>query len=148
MLYLIKSFTDSVMGMLSEDPVRPHIPHVDRVGDNKDIFVLRDAEDKVKAITCVSYQTEIPTKETELFQISSEPVVAIFYTIWSYAPGAGRTLIFDAVKHIKENKPEIQRYVTLSPKTEMARRFHLRNGAVVFRENEDTVNYEYHRVIL
>ena len=94
------------------------------------------------------YQTEIPTKETELFQISSEPVVAIFYTIWSYAPGAGRTLIFDAVKHIKENKPEIQRYVTLSPKTEMAKRFHMRNGAVVFRENDDTVNYEYHRVIL
>jgi hypothetical protein len=24
----------------------------------------------------------------------------------------------------------------------------MRNGAVVFRENEDTVNYEYHRVIL
>ena len=61
MLYLIKSFTDSVMGMLNEDPVRPHIPHVDRVGDNKDIFVLRDPDDKVKAITCVSYQTEIPT---------------------------------------------------------------------------------------
>ena len=87
-------------------------------------------------------------KETELFQVSSEPIVAIFYTIWSYAPGAGRTLIFDAVKHIKENKPEIQRYVTLSPKTEVAKRFHLRNGAVVFRENGDTVNYEYHRVIL
>ncbi len=52
MLYLIKSFTDSVMSMLSEDPVRPHIPHVDRVGDNKDIFVLRDPDDKVKAITC------------------------------------------------------------------------------------------------
>jgi hypothetical protein len=83
-----------------------------------------------------------------LFQVSTEPVVAIFYTIWSYAPGAGRTLIFDAVKHIKENKPEIQRYVTLSPKTDLAKRFHLRNGAVVFRENEDTVNYEYHRVIL
>ena len=135
------------MSMLSEDPVRPHIPHVDRVGDNKDIFVLRDPDDKVKAITCVSYQTEIPTKETELFQISSEPVVAIFYTIWSYAPGAGRTLIFDAVKHIKENKPEIQRYVTLSPKTEMAKRFHTKNGAGVYRENDETVNYEYEELL-
>ena len=143
MLYLIKSFTDSVMGMLNEDPVRPHIPHVDRVGDNKDIFVLRDPDEQVKAITCVSYQTEIPTKETELFQVSTEPVVAIFYTIWSYAPGAGRTLIFDAVRHIKENKPEIQRYVTLSPRTEMARRFHLRNGAVVLQVNTTSVNYEY-----
>jgi hypothetical protein len=33
--------------------------------------------------------------------------------------------------------------VTLSPKTEMARKFHLKNGAEVFRENPDTVNYLY-----
>ena len=25
----------------------------------------------------------------------------------------------------------------------MARRFHLRNGAIVFRENIETINYEY-----
>jgi len=25
----------------------------------------------------------------------------------------------------------------------MARRFHLKNGAIVFRENLDTTNYEY-----
>jgi hypothetical protein len=40
----------------------------------------------------------------------------------------------------------IKRFVTLSPKTEMAKRFHLKNGAIVFRENEETVNYEYIRV--
>jgi hypothetical protein len=33
--------------------------------------------------------------------------------------------------------------VTLSPKTEMARRFHLKNGAGVYRENSTTVNYIY-----
>jgi hypothetical protein len=33
--------------------------------------------------------------------------------------------------------------VTLSPKTDMARKFHLKNGAKIFRENEETVNYEY-----
>jgi hypothetical protein len=33
--------------------------------------------------------------------------------------------------------------VTLSPKTNLARRFHLKNGAIVFRENIDTTNYEY-----
>jgi hypothetical protein len=33
--------------------------------------------------------------------------------------------------------------VTLSPKTEMARRFHLKNGAIIFRENIETINYEY-----
>ena len=143
MLHLIKPLTDSFMTFLNEDPVRPNIPHVDRVGDNKDIFVLRDEEDKVKAITCVSYQEKVPTKESELFESTQLPDTAVFYTIWSYEAGAGRKLIFDAVKHIKENNSNIKRFVTLSPRTEMARRFHLRNGAVVFRDNDESTNYEY-----
>ena len=142
MLHLIKSITDSFFNLISEDPVRPNIPHVDRVGSNKDIFVLRDEEDKVKAITCVSYQSSIPESESGLFEMADAPSIAVFYTIWSYAPGAGRTLIFDAVNHIKENNKDIKRFVTLSPKTEMAKKFHLKNGAVVYRENQDTVNYE------
>jgi hypothetical protein len=28
----------------------------------------------------------------------------------------------------------------------MARRFHLKNGAIVFRENLETINYEYNPV--
>jgi hypothetical protein len=40
-------------------------------------------------------------------------------------------------------RPEVTTYVTLSPKTEMARKFHLKNGAEVFQENETTVNYLY-----
>ena len=44
---------------------------------------------------------------------------------------------------IEQLFPNITRFVTLSPKTEMAEKFHLRNGAVVFRENEETINYEY-----
>ena len=143
MLYVIKNLSDKFFSILSDDPVRPSIPHTDRIGENKDIFVFRGAEDVVKAITCVSYQQNIPTKESELFEICSIPNTAVFYTIWSYAPGAGRSLIFESVKHIKETRPEITRFVTLSPKTEMAKRFHLKNGAIVFRGNEETVNYEY-----
>ena len=143
MLHLIKEITDSFFNLISEDPVRPNIPHVDRVGSNKDIFVLRDEENKVKAITCVSYQSTIPDSESGLFEFTDTPNVAIFYTIWSYAPGAGRTLIFDAVAYIKKNNKDIKRFVTLSPKTEMAKRFHLKNGAIVYRENSETVNYEY-----
>jgi hypothetical protein len=143
MLHLIKSLTDSFINFLSEDPVRPNIPYVDRVGDNKDIFVLRDENDKVKAITCVSYQVNIPTKESELFEDTELPSAAVFYTIWSYESGAGRKLIFDAVKHIKETNSDIKRFVTLSPRTEMAKRFHLKNGAIVFRDNEESTNYEY-----
>ena len=143
MLHTIKTLADELHALLSEDPVRPNIPHIDRVGDNKEIFVLRDDNNKVKAITCVSYQSTIPTTESSLFEFTGAPDTAIFYTIWSYVPGAGRSLIFDAVKHIRETNPNITRFVTLSPRTEMARRFHTKNGAFVFRENEETVNYEY-----
>jgi len=143
MLHLIESLTDKFFELIYQDPVRPNVPHVDRIGANKDIFVFRDEDDKVKAITCVSYQSSIPTKESELFETTDDPSIAVFYTIWSYVPGAGRALIFDAVRHIKETRPEITRFITLSPKTEMAKRFHTKNGAGVYRENDETVNYEY-----
>ena len=143
MLYLIKSITDEFFDRLTEDPVRPNIPNDIRVGNNRDVFVLKGEDNSVKAITCVSYQDQIPRTETELFNVDHEPNVAIFYTIWSYKPGAGRDLILNAVSYIKSNKPHISRFVTLSPPTEMARRFHLKNGASVFRNNTETVNYEY-----
>ncbi len=146
MLHLIESLTDKFFELIYQDPVRPNVPHVDRIGANKDIFVFRDEDDKVKAITCVSYQSSIPTKESELFETTDSPSIAVFYTIWSYVPGAGRALIFDAVRHIKESKPEITRFITLSPKTEMAKRFHTKNGAGVYRENNETVNYEYEEI--
>ena len=143
MLHLIKSNLDQFFDLLTQDPVRPSIPTDFRIGSNRDIFVLKNEDGTVRAITCVSYQDEIPANEVELFRGQVEPTVAIFYTIWSYAPGAGRTLIFKAVDHIKQNMPSIARFITLSPPTEMARRFHTKNGAVVFRTNTETVNYEY-----
>ena len=146
MLHLIESLTDKFFELIYQDAVRPNVPHVDRLGANKDIFVFRDEDDKVKAITCVSYQSSIPTKESELFETTDNPSIAVFYTIWSYVPGAGRALIFDAVRHIKETRPEITRFITLSPKTEMAKRFHTKNGAGVYRENDETVNYEYEEI--
>jgi hypothetical protein len=145
MLYLIKEAADNLIKFLTEDPVRPHIPQCDRIGENKDIFVLRE-DDKVNAITCVSYQSSVPENESGLFEKCNEPNVAVFYTIWSYQPGAGRQLILDSVKYIQETNKNITRFVTLSPKTEMAKRFHLKNGAVIFRENEESVNYEYQEV--
>jgi len=146
MLYLITSDQDQYFGRLKEDPVRPAIDHTKRIGNNRDIFVLKNDEDNAPtAITCVSYQDTVPTAENELFDDKKEPDVAVFYTIWSYKPGAGRDLILNAVNYIKNNKPNIARFVTLSPPTEMARRFHLKNGAQVFRKNAETVNYEYIR---
>jgi hypothetical protein len=143
MLHLIQNLSESVLNFLSHDPVRPHIPAEQRVGNNKDIFVLNGEDGAPRAITCVSYQNSIPTAEHELFSAIDEPDTAVFYTIWSYKPGAGRELIFDAVRYIKANKPNITKFVTLSPKTEMARRFHTKNGAIIFRENAESTNYEY-----
>jgi hypothetical protein len=142
MLYLIKSPTDALFEILREDPVRPGIPNQTRIGTNRDVFVSRD-QDRVLAVTCVSYQDQIPDREEQLFEHSDDPLVAIFYTIWSYCPGAGRDLIFQVQDWIREHHPHIQRFVTLSPPTEMARKFHTKNGALVLRSNPETVNYEY-----
>ena len=51
-------------------------------------------------------------------------------------------MVLTVAKHIKETKP-VNRYVTLSPQTEMARKFHLANGATVLQVNSTSVNYEY-----
>ena len=61
----------------------------------------------------------------------------------SYKSGKGAELLIQATKSIKEQYPSITKFVTLSPKTNIARRFHLKNGATVLRENAETVNYEY-----
>ena len=57
--------------------------------------------------------------------------------------GTGKELLMETVELIKEKFPTVTRFVTLSPKTEMAKRFHTKNGAVTFRENQESVNYEY-----
>jgi hypothetical protein len=89
---------------------------------------------------------DVPASESDLFFDTGTYDVAVFYTVWSYprsVNGAGRKLINKAVDHIRWFKPFVERVVTLSPKTEMARRFHTLNGAFEFRENETTINYEY-----
>jgi len=91
MLHLIKSAADSFIDFINQDPVRPHIPKTQRVGENRDIFVSRADSVTARAITCVSYQHCIPEDEEQLFETTTEPEVAIFYTIWSYAPGAGKS---------------------------------------------------------
>jgi len=142
MIHKITDCTDQFFSYLQDDPVRPHIPHDIRVGVNKDIFVIED-QGHPQAITCVAYADYVPEDENELFDKTYQPRVAVFYTIWSYQSGAGRKLIFDVVEYIRQNLPNISRFVTLSPKTEMARKFHIKNGAYQLRENFNTINYEY-----
>jgi len=137
----ITQVTDPLLAHIADDPVRPEIPADFRVAINR--FVLALVEDRVRAMVCVSLQDSVPTDVSGLGYTGTDTDTAVFYTIWSYVPGAGTELLLSAVDTIRKRYPTIQRFVTLSPQTEMARRFHTRNGAVVFRENADTVNYEY-----
>jgi hypothetical protein len=68
---------------------------------------------------------------------------AVFYTVWSYDPGAGRDIVFAAANHIKHNHKDVVRYVTLSPLTIMAERFHTRNGAKLLAKHDTCQNFEY-----
>jgi hypothetical protein len=140
MLKVITSITDPLIDLVKDDPVRPAIPTQARVHDHAEILVLIE-EDRPAAVVCVAYLDQVPHTETELGKTGNN--VAAFYTIWSYAPGAGRRLIRAARLHIAQNRPMIKSYVTLSPKTEMARKFHLGNGATVLADNETTINYLY-----
>lgn len=127
--------------LLADDPVRNHIPFEVRMQPNRDNFVLLDDDENPRAVVCVAYTTDVATTEQELHNAGNK--VAMFYTVWSYDRGAGRDIIFAAVEEIKLAQPSIKRFVTLSPPTDMARRFHLKNGAIELKVNSDTVNYEY-----
>jgi hypothetical protein len=142
MLLFITDLTDTLLNYIKDDPVRPEIPTDFRVSDNRFVAALVD-DQQPSAMVCVSLHEDVPDSVLGLDNTSTQPTTAVFYTIWSYQAGAGKELLFDAVNGIKEKYPSVTRFVTLSPKTEMARRFHLKNGAVVFRENTDSVNYEY-----
>lgn len=141
MFSLIKNLSDPMLSYIKDDPVRPEIPVEFRVSNYRYVGAL--GGDSPRAIVCISLHDFIPESVEELYTNSEQPTTAIFYTIWSYAPGAARELLFMAVDEIRKLFPSVTRFVTLSPKTEMARRFHLKNGASILKENESTVNYEY-----
>ena len=126
---------------VKDDPVRPHIPSSFRVSDNRKMFALYGDSENPRAIICAAFNSEVPKSEDDL--LSGGCKVATFYTVWSYDKGAGREIVFSVQNWIKENMDEVERFVTLSPPTEMARRFHTKNGAIELSHNGKTVNFEY-----
>lgn len=141
MLKIITDITDPLLDYLKDDPVRPDIPKEFRVTQNR--FVATSVDERPSAMVCVSLKNQVPASVEELDGDCEQPDTAVFYTIWSYVGGAAAPLLFDTVDAIRAQWPSVTRFVTLSPKTEMAYKFHIRNGAQVLRENTDTVNYEY-----
>jgi len=143
MLQFIQDLTHRLLDFIKDDPVRPEIPADFRVSDGRVIAALTDQEENPEAMVCVSFHDFVPEDVAGLSKTTQVPTTAVFYTIWSYKSGKGQELLFRAVKEIQKQYPSVTRFVTLSPKTNMARRFHLKNGAIVLRENVETVNYEY-----
>jgi len=142
MLSIIKDLANPLLEYLKDDPVRPEIPREFRVSNNRFVAALISDENP-RAMICVSLHDFVPAAVADLELETDNPTTAIFYTIWSYFPGAGVELLLAIVNQIRLEYPGITKFVTLSPKTEMARKFHLKNGAHIMRENESSINYEY-----
>jgi hypothetical protein len=126
--------------VLLDDPIRPSISPKQKMHPGSHVYMwLQDKE--IGAIVCTAYRLYIPTTEKELlnnkYYLESDSKL-ILYSIWSYKKGCGQKLIQSLLEREHD-----YRVITMSPKTEMAKTFHLRNGAVLLQENEETVNYEY-----
>tara|TARA_B100001094_G_scaffold51776_1_gene47288 strand:- start:369 stop:791 length:423 start_codon:yes stop_codon:yes gene_type:complete len=125
---------------LPNDPVRPHIKADWRTSFGREVFVM-DNKGTIDAVLCVAYTDQVPTCEKDLNIPGLD--IAVFYTVWSYSKGAGRELIMQALDLVKSQKPMVERYVTLSPLTTVATRFHQRNGAINIGIHKDCQNFEY-----
>ena len=143
-LHHIREITDPLVKVIKDDPVRPHIPLEQRVNDAAEILILKAGEE-ILAATCMQWLEDIPADEADLTAMEHKKDVAVFYTIWSYSPGAGQALLKQAAEWLLSEYKDIKGIVTLSPQTKMAERFHLKNGARVHRTNETSVNYEYYK---
>jgi hypothetical protein len=119
-----------------EDPVRPELSREFRHTAGREVYTNGGA------IICVAYCNDVPKTIDELTTYVGLDH-AIFYTVWSRRGGAGRMLVVDLWKYLMMTQPHIEKFVTLSPKTEMAWNFHINNGAILLNENEESDNYEY-----
>lgn len=141
MVHIITDISDPLLDLVRDDPVRPELDRDFRVATNR--FVAAWLTPEIGAMTCVSLQTQIPRDLSELGRCDPNPCCAVFYSIWSYVSGSGSKLLFATRDQILLRWPMVKRFVTLSPTTEMAQKFHLRNGARICRVNTNSINYEY-----
>ena len=63
-------------------------------------------------------------------------------TLFGQKRGGGKLIVKEVFKMIKKSN-HLNRLITLSPLTEMVRNFHLNNGAIELRINQETQNFEY-----
>ena len=138
---------------ISKDPVRPELDNDFRTSYGRKIYGVK-YKDEIHAVMCFAFTNKIPKNVKELDLLSKDAFlqsaqrsqkigkIAIAYTVWSTKKGGGKLIVKEVFKVIKKSN-HLNRLVTLSPLTEMARNFHLRNGAVEVQVNETTQNFEY-----
>jgi len=138
---------------ITEDPVRPELDVVFRRSYGRKIFGVKYKK-YICAIMCFGFTNEIPKTVKELDLMTRDAYlksaqrdqnigqIAIAYTIWSKKRGGGKLIVKEVFKMVKKSN-HLNRLVTLSPLTEMARNFHLNNGATELQVNEETQNFEY-----
>jgi hypothetical protein len=139
---------------ITEDPVRPELSVEFRKSDGRRILGLRDEAGDTAAIICLAFTNEVPRSVEEMDLMSQDAAnqavlragvvgrIAVAYTVWARKKGGGKHILNEVYKKYK-GEHHIDRLVTLSPLTEMAERFHVKNGAKLLRRNETTQNFEY-----
>ena len=139
---------------VKEDPVRPELTLEFRQKYGRKIYGLKDEEGDIAAIMCFAFTHDVPKTVDEMDKLSKDAVlqathragvqgtIAIAYTVWAKKRGGGRAIVNEVYKMVKKSS-NLNRLVTLSPLTDMARNFHLKNGAKELQVNETTQNFEY-----
>ena len=137
----------------NEDPVRPELDIEFRRSHGRKIYGVKYMGE-IHAVMCFAYTNHIPKNVEELDKFSQDAFlqstlrgqnvgqIAIAYTVWSKKRGGGKLIVKEVFKKIKKSN-HLNRLVTLSPLTEMASKFHTKNGAKLLQVNEKTQNFEY-----
>ena len=137
----------------TEDPVRPELSNDFRNSYGRKIFGVK-YKNQIHAVICFAFTNEIPKSVKQLDLFSKDAFlqsanrdqkvgkIAIAYTVWYTKKGGGKLIVKEVFKMIKKSN-HLNRLVTLSPLTEMARKFHLNNGAIEIQVNKETQNFEY-----
>tara|TARA_Y100001970_G_scaffold50388_1_gene63773 strand:+ start:498 stop:980 length:483 start_codon:yes stop_codon:yes gene_type:complete len=128
----------------NDDPIRPEITNDFRISQGRKMFGLKYREE-IEGVVCIAFTNEIPTtiKELELMSKNeNEGKIAIAYTLWSLKKGAGKKIMKELLKYMKEKK-QLDSVMTLSPLTPVATHYHIRNGAKLIKINPTSQNFEY-----
>jgi len=133
--------------IIQTDPVRKHIISEFRIGNGARVFYFGTLNN-LEAACCMHTSRIIPDSEEELLSeyhtggARLSGTKAIFYTVWSLKKGLGRNMINMTLSQLISDGYH-DRYITLSPTSDLVRQFHEGNGAKLIRSSLYANNYEY-----